>query len=98
MDKDDKIEVENINCPGQISRINAEKYLAMKDALLRALPPKAPGYVQQEMFDAIQPFLNQDLWPGGAKSAWWCKTVQLDLEAKGIILRQKQKPIRWHLI
>jgi len=37
-----------------------------------------------------------DLFPGGAKAGWWMKTVQLDLEAKRIIAREKTKPLRWH--
>lgn len=38
----------------------------------------------------------QDLFPGGEKSGWWAKTVQLDLEAKGILVRDtKSKPLRW---
>jgi hypothetical protein len=27
---------------------------------------------------------------------WWAKTVQLDLEAKGIITREKIRPLRLH--
>ena len=40
--------------------------------------------------------LPQDLFPGGAKSGWWMKAVQLDLEAKNIIRREKTSPIRLH--
>ena len=40
--------------------------------------------------------LPQDLFPGGAKSGWWMKAVQLDLEAKGIVRREKTTPIRLH--
>jgi hypothetical protein len=38
--------------------------------------------------------LPVELFPGGAKAGWWAKTVQLDLEAKGIIAREKAKPLR----
>jgi hypothetical protein len=31
------------------------------------------------------------------KVGWWMKTVQLDLEARKIVLREKSKPLRWHL-
>jgi hypothetical protein len=31
---------------------------------------------------------------GGAKAGWWAKTVQLDLEARGIIKRVKTSPLR----
>lgn len=32
----------------------------------------------------------------GAKAMWWSKTVQLDLEAKGLLGREQSKPLRWH--
>jgi len=41
-------------------------------------------------------FLPESLFPGGAKSGWWAKTVQLDLEAKDIVVREHSKPLRWH--
>jgi uncharacterized protein YndB with AHSA1/START domain len=33
---------------------------------------------------------------GGAKAGWWTKCVQLDLEAKGTVVRKTAKPLRWH--
>ncbi len=98
MSKSEKVTVLNINCPGSESRVDAEKYSAMKSALLTALPESEPGLTQSEMINAIQPHLRQDLWPNGAKSAWWCKTVQLDLEARGAVQRVPGKPLRWHRI
>ncbi|MFM8560918.1 MAG: DUF6958 family protein, partial [Solirubrobacterales bacterium] len=36
-------------------------------------------------------------WPEGAKAGWWQKTVQLDLEARGALVRNPEsKPLRWH--
>ena len=93
----EKIEVENVNCPGQTSRVNAEKYHAMRKVLLSILPPEAPGLTQADMLEAVQPHLPQNLWPGGDKSAWWVKTVQLDLEAKRLVVRTSTKPLTWHL-
>ena len=96
MPKSEKIEVENVNCPGQLSNVNAEKYLAMRKVLLQVLPHKPPGLTQSEMHSAILPFLRQDLWPEGQKSKWWAKTVQLDLEAKGLLIRTNRNPLTWH--
>lgn len=93
----DKIEVENVNVPGHVSRVDAEKYLAMRKVLLKILPGKPPGLTQAEMGQAALPHLPQHLWPNGDKAMWWIKTVQLDLEAKGIIERDaKCKPLRWN--
>jgi hypothetical protein len=97
MSKPKTIIVKNINVPGYESRVNAEKYEAMRVALLRALPVGAPGLTQAEMLAAIQPHLPQDLWPGGEKSGWWMKTVQLDLEAQGQVNRNTgSHPTRWY--
>lgn len=90
-----KIEVENVNVPGYTSNVNAEKYHAMKKVLLNVLPKKLPGLTQKEMMDAVKPHLSQDLWPGGKKSGWWVKCVQLDLEAKKLVLRTDTKPLQW---
>jgi len=42
--------------------------------------------------------LPDDNFPEGATSGWWAKTVQLDLEAKGVVIREKTKPLRWYKI
>lgn len=93
---DEKIEVENVNCPGQVTRLNATKYLAMKKVLLKVLPKKQPGLTQAEMLLAILPHLPQEIWPNGDKSGWWAKSVQLDLEAKKVIARTSLKPLTWY--
>ena len=96
MAKAEMIEIENINVPGRISQVNAEKYHAMRAVLLEVLPKRAPGLTQKEMGEAVLPHLPQHLWPNGEKSMWWVKTVQLDLEAKGLVLRDRSaRPTRW---
>jgi len=95
MRSDEKIDVENINTPGQISRVNAAKYTAMKKAFLMILPTESPGLTQAEIVSAVKPHLPNDLYPDGKTSGWWAKTVQLDLEAKGLMFREKTKPLRW---
>ncbi|MEL6608848.1 MAG: hypothetical protein AAFO93_08050 [Pseudomonadota bacterium] len=92
----DKIEVENINTPGRVSRVDRAKYEAMKEAYLKGLPTGAPGLTQSEAKEAAKPHLPEDLFPGGATAGWWSKTVQLDLEAKGIVARENSKPLRFH--
>lgn len=90
------VSVENVNLPGTRSRVNAAKYEAMRKVLLHALPARPPGLTQGEMAAAIAPLLPRDIWPGGHKALWWMKTVQLDLEAKGLVMRdRKTRPMRW---
>ena len=88
--------VKNVNVPGASRPVNAVNYQAMRRALLKVLPPRKPGLTQAEMFRAVLPHLPSSLFPGGAKAGWWMKTVQLDLEAKRTVEREKTKPLRWH--
>lgn len=92
----EKIAVENINTPGRTTNVDKAKYLAMKNAMLGALPKAAPGMTAKEAKEAALPHLPQDLFPGGATSGWWQKCVQLDLEAKGVVIREDSKPLRFH--
>jgi hypothetical protein len=89
-----KIEIENVNHPGKVERVDAVMYEAMKQAILTVLPAKAPGLTVGEVQSAVPAHLPEMLYPGGAKAGWWMKAVQLDLEAKGIIEREKTKPLR----
>jgi hypothetical protein len=92
-----KVKVATPNVPGFSKTLNADKYDAAKSALLKILPRKLPGLSQREMFDAAKPHLSAALFPAGAKAEWWLKSVQLDLEAKGLVIRDKKaKPLRWH--
>lgn len=92
----DKILVENINTPGKTSNVNATKYGEMKKALLTVLPNSMPGLTQKEIQQRVKAHLSDTIFPGGATSAWWAKTVQLDLEAKKIVNRELSKPLRWY--
>jgi hypothetical protein len=91
-----KIEIQNVLSPSHIVRVDADKYDAMRRALLKVLPTQAPGRTGREIATAIAPHLPGALFPGGAKAGWWLKAVQLDLEAKRIIVREDSKPLRWH--
>ena len=88
------IEVENVNHPGRRSRVDALKYSAAREAMLALLPSQAPGMTQQEMMLAMRQALPLDQFPGTTTS-WWAKSVQLDLEAKGLVTRDRGKPLRW---
>ena len=91
-----RVVVENVNHPGKIRSVDAANYQAMRRTLLKVLPSKSPGFTLAEVRRAMLPQLPAHLFPGGAKAGWWMKTVQLDLEAKGIITREKTKPLRLH--
>lgn len=91
-----KIEIENVLNPGKTYRVDADRFEAMRAAFLEVLPGAAPGLTATEIGAAVLPHLPDDLFPQGAKAGWWKKAVQLDLEAKGAIVRTPTKPLRWH--
>ena len=90
----DKIEVENVNTPGKVTWVDAAKYTAMRHALLAGLPKGAAPHSVKDLRAALDPHLDQTLFPGGEKAGWWLKCVQLDLEAKGILKREAGAPVR----
>ncbi len=65
-----RVVVENVNVREYASSVDAALYNAMKQALLKALPAKAPGLTQAERFSAVGPHLPADQFPGGAKAGW----------------------------
>lgn len=91
----EKIEIENATSPGRVTRVDADKYHAMKAALLAILPAASPGLTGAGMLEGVVDHLPEELFPQGAKAGWWLKGVQLDLEAKGVIIRKAAKPLRW---
>jgi hypothetical protein len=90
----DKIVIENVVSPGHTHRVDRSKYMAMRDALIAALPANPPGMTVAEAKQALLPSLPDRLFPGGDKAGWWLKAVQLDLEAKGVIARGSTRPVR----
>ena len=92
----DKIEIENFTSPGHVYRVDRAKIEAMRAALLAVLPSGKPGITVAEAKVRLLPKLPKDLFPGGEKVGSWLKAAQLDLEAKGKILRETTKPLRLH--
>jgi hypothetical protein len=90
----ERIGIENVMSPGRVVRVDAAKYTAMKTAMLAVLPTKSPGLTVADIKQRLLPRLPEDLFPGGDKAGWWLKAVQLDLEAKGLIVREETKPLR----
>ncbi len=92
----DKVEVENVNVPGQVTRVDAAKYNAMKAAMMQVMTGADP-MTAKDIKEAAKAHLPEDLFPGGATSGWWQKSVQLDLEAKKVIQRHDTKPLTFSL-
>ena len=98
MAKTDRIEIENVLQPGKTYRVDAEKFAAMRAAVLAELPGEQPGLTPAELKARVLGRLPEALFPGGDKAGWWLKAVQLDLEAKRVIGRAPTAPIRLHRV
>jgi hypothetical protein len=94
LNKTEKIEVENVNHPGHVRRVDADMYQAMKRSFLKILPKTSPGLTLEEIRERLLAHLPVELFPEGTRAGWWAKTVQLDLEAKGVVARGKTRPLR----
>ena len=93
-----QISIENVNIAGQSERVDGDMYEAMKRAFLAILPKRSPGLTASEIRARVVVHLPEHLYPDGAKAGWWAKAVQLDLEAKRVVVREKTKPLRWHKV
>jgi hypothetical protein len=96
MAKGRTIRIENVLQPGKTYSADAGKYEAMRKAVLKVLPVAKPGLTVAEVQQRVLEHLPYALFPGGATAGWWMKAVQLDLEAKGIVKREKTSPLRLH--
>ncbi len=86
--------VQNVGQPGKTYAVDADKYAAMRIAVLKVCPDAPPGMTPVEIIAAVSPYLPQDRFPGGDTAGWWVKCVHLDLEAKGILARAPKSPVR----
>ena len=84
----------NVNAPGKTYKRDAVKYAAARKAFLALMPKAGPGLTQAEMFEAMRKALPEF----GSTSGWWMKTVQLDAEARGEVVRDGGKPLRWRKV
>ena len=85
----------NINAPGKTYPRDAAKYEAARKAFLKVLPKSGPGVTQAEMMALMKQALPASEW--GTTQGWWTKAVQLDAEARGEVIRDGGKPLRWKL-
>jgi hypothetical protein len=87
------VQVLNVNAPGKTYPRDAARYEAARKAFLKVLPKTGPGVTQSEMMALMKQALPASEW--GTTQGWWAKTVQLDAEARGEVVRDGGKPLRW---
>lgn len=83
----------NVNAPGKTYPRDAAKYETARKVFLKVLPKTGAGVTQSEMMALMKKALPASEW--GTTSGWWTKTVQLDAEARGEVIRDGGKPLRW---
>jgi len=85
------IKAKNVNHPGYTENLNAQKYNLIRDAIHAVLPTEG-GMTFSDMEAGVHAHLAgidfpPELFPKSGSVRWYCKTVQLDLEARGEIER-----------
>ena len=93
----EKIAMENVNKPGRVVNVDADKYWAVRNAIVAVLPSTAPGLTILALKEAVRPLIPEALFPGGFKAGWWVMGLQLDLRAKRVLIAEDSKPMRLHL-
>ena len=83
----------NVNAPGKTYPRDADQYEAARKVFLRVLPKSGPGVTQSEVMALMKQALPSSEW--GATQGWWTKTVQFGAEARGEVIRDGGKPLRW---
>lgn len=96
------IQAQNVNHPEHRENLNVDKYTIIREAMLSALPTQDSGenMLFSTLEDCVHAYLKENevpkaLFPKSGSVRWYTKTVQLDLEAKGLIERlPNESPIR----
>lgn len=89
------IKARNVNHPQHRENLKADKYKVIREAMLASLPDEA-WMPFSELEDKVRVWLDdadvpKALFPKPGSVRWYCKAVQLDLEARGEIERQAKK-------
>ena len=93
------IQARNVNHPDHVENLKTEKYELIREAMLAALS-RDEWTSFAELEARVRACLErkkapQALFPKPGSVRWYCKAVQLDLEARGEIERQpKRSPLR----
>ncbi|VAW34600.1 hypothetical protein MNBD_CHLOROFLEXI01-2256 [hydrothermal vent metagenome] len=95
------IKAQNVNHPDHRQNLKEEKYTIIREAMLAILPnDSSDGMPFAQLEDEVKAYLiaknvPTEMFPKLGSVRWYCKSVQLDLEAKGLIERlPKRSPIQ----
>ena len=97
------VQAKNINHPGHTEQLNERKYTVIREAILAVLPRGDAGMTHREFTVQVEQVVKKrlkdeadELFPRRGSYGWYCKAVQLDLEARKLIRRlDKTSPLRF---
>lgn len=69
------------------TRIDSEKYEAVRKAILEAVPPRSAGVPFSELPKRVRALLPSGMRARLGSVSWYTVTVKLDLEARGLLER-----------
>jgi hypothetical protein len=75
--------------------MEARRYEAVRRALMKAIPRKAPGVTRTELKKAIHSSVPASLFPRSSQVDMWMKCVEEDLEDRGVVQRVTARPERF---
>jgi hypothetical protein len=81
-----KVTALNANAPDSTTRIDADKYWAVRKAILKAVPYSDYGLPAKDLPREVKKRLSGGI-PGGGSIEHYTTIVRLDLEARGLIER-----------
>lgn len=89
------VRARNVNHPQHRENLKTEKYTVIREAMLASLPEDA-WMPFSELEENVRARLDEQgvpkaLFPKPGSVRWYCKAVQLDLEARHEIERQPKK-------
>ncbi len=73
--------------------LEARRYEAVREGLLKVIPRQAPGLTNAEARKALQSLLPGDLFRG-AEADMWMRCVEDDLEARGVLHHEASRWVR----
>ena len=93
------IKGKNINHPNHTENLNSEKYAIIREAILHVLP-LGSSMSFEDLETDVEAYIAEkqvpkEMFPKPGSIRWYCKAVQLDLEARNEVERlPRQSPLR----
>ena len=89
------VQARNVNHPGHRENLKVEKYTVIREAMLASLSDETwmsfSDLEDKVRVCLIEKDVPKELFPKPGSVRWYCKAVQLDLEARAEIERQPKK-------